>query len=190
MLAFARRKIDGMPHVAESLRLVEADIMAFAEDGFPLILLPYNAMMHFTSAEDQIALLGHLHNLLAEDGLIIIDLPNAGEAYAAEDEAGIVLERTFIEPDTGHLVMQQSVSTLNRAEQLLDVTWIYDEILEDGALKRTLAPLQLRYVFPAELLLMLRLCDLHPVDTFGDYEQNPFGDGAERFIVTAGKTRA
>ena len=71
---------------------------------------------------------------------------------------------------------------------MLDVTWIYDEILGDGTLKRTLAPLQLRYVFPAELGLMLRLCDLHPVATFGDYEQNPFADGAERLIVTAGKS--
>jgi hypothetical protein len=83
--------------------------------------------------------------------------------------------------------MQQSVSTLNRAEQLLHVTWIYDEILVDGAVKRTLAPLQLRYVFPSELLLMLQLCDLSPLETFGSYDQNPFGEGAERFIVTIGK---
>ena len=189
MLAIARRKTEGL-HLTESLRLVEADIMAFAEGGFSLILLPYNALMHFTSPDDQIALLGHLRNLLTDDGHIAIDLPNAGEAFAAEDEAGIILERSFIEPDSGHLLMQQSVSTLNRAEQLLDVTWIYDEILGDGTLKRTLAPLQLRYVFPAELALMLRLCDLTPVETFGDYEQSPFADGAERFILTAGKSRA
>jgi len=188
MLAFAQRKIDALPHLADALKLVQSDVMDFSQGEYGLILLPYNALMHFTSAEMQINLLRHLRSLLADDGLIVIDLPNAGEAYAAEDEAGIVLERTFIEPDTGHLVMQQSVSTLNRAERLLDVNWIYDEILADGIVKRTIAPLELRYVFPSELLLMLRLCELSLQETFGDYDQNPFGDGAERFIVLAEKS--
>jgi SAM-dependent methyltransferase len=188
MLQFAQRKIDAMPHLSEVLRLVQSDVMDFSEGEYGLILLAYNALMHFTSAHSQISLLRHLRSLLADDGLIIIDLPNAGEAYAAEDEAGIILERSFIEPDTGHLVMQQSVSTLNRAEQLLHVTWIYDEILADGTVKRTLAPLQLRYVFPSELLLMLQLCDLSPQESFGSYDQNPFDEGAERFIVTVGKS--
>jgi SAM-dependent methyltransferase len=189
MLMMAQRKIENLPHLSESLRLVQADVMAFSEGEYGLILLPYNALMHFTTAERQIRLLRHLQGLLADDGLIAIDLPNAGEAYAAEDEAGIILERSFIEPDTGHLVMQQSVSTLNRAEQLLDVTWIYDEIENDATLKRTLAPLQLRYVFPSELLLMLQLCDLRVEDTFGDYDQNPFTDGTPRFIAIARKPR-
>ena len=187
MLAIAQRKIEALPHLADALRLVEADITAFGDGSYDLILLAYNALMHFTSTDDQIRLLKHLRTLLAEDGRIVIDLPNAGEAYVAEDEAGIVLERTFIEPDSGHLVMQQSVSTLNRAHQLLDVTWIYDEIGADGVLKRTLAPLQLRYIFPAELDLMLRLSDLTPLETFGDYEQFPFDEGSERYIVIAGK---
>lgn len=187
MLAIARRKIQQVPHLSKTAELIHADILQFTQGTYPLILLPYNALMHFLSAEAQIEVLTHLAHLLSAEGILALDLPNAAEAYAAEDIEGLVLERTFLEPVSGHLVMQQSVSRLNRAEQLLSVTWIYDEIFPDGALKRTLEPLTLRYVFPSELRLMLQLAGLQVVETFGDYEQNPFADGASRLIVLASR---
>jgi hypothetical protein len=100
---------------------------------------------------------------------------------------GIVLERTFIEPITGHVVMQQSVSYIERATQLLNVTWIYDEILPDKTLKRTLEPLTLRYVFPTELEWLLALAGLRIEEQFGDYDQAPFAEGSPRLIVLATK---
>jgi SAM-dependent methyltransferase len=187
MLAIARRKIQAVPHLADHARLVQSDILAFQAGCYPLILLPYNALMHFTTPALQRQVMTQLASLLSDDGIIALDLPNAGEAYAAEDMGGIVLERTFIEPITGHVVMQQSVSYIERATQLLNVTWIYDEILPDKTLKRTLEPLTLRYVFPTELEWLLALAGLRIEEQFGDYDQAPFAEGSPRLIVLATK---
>lgn len=187
MLAIAHRKLQSLPHLAEQTTLIHSDIFQFQGGPYPFILLAYNALMHFADANLQLALVQHLSNLLTEDGVIVIDLPNAGEAYAAEDMGGIVLERTFIEPMSSNLVMQQSVSSLTRSTQILNVTWIYDEIFPDKTLKRTLEPLTLRYVFPTELTWLLRLAGLEILEQFGDYDQNPFDEGSERLIVIAGK---
>jgi SAM-dependent methyltransferase len=190
MLAIARRHLENLEHLKEQVHLIQGDILQH-QGRYQLILLSYNALMHFTTQEAQLAILRHLAGLLLEDGLMVIDLPNAGEAYASEDELGIVLERTFEEPESGHQVMQQSVSRIDRSEQRLHVTWIYDEIFPDGSLKRTLAPLVMRYIFPGEMHLMLGLCGLEADEWYGDYQQNPFEDGCSRMILVAklaGKT--
>jgi len=96
-----------------------------------------------------------------------------------------VLERTFLEPESGHQVMQQSVSAIDRAAQRLNVTWIYDELDETGIIRRTMAPLELRYVFPAEADLLLEAAGLTVLELYGDYDQGPFESGAPRMIVLA-----
>ena len=82
---------------------------------------------------------------------MVIDLPNAGPAFAAQDSEAPALERSFLDPETGDMVMLQSHSFIDRAEQLLHVEWIYDIIDGDGAVKRLFAPHKLRYFFLAEL---------------------------------------
>ncbi|PJF42185.1 MAG: hypothetical protein CUN55_10355 [Phototrophicales bacterium] len=186
MLARGEQKIAGLPSIASNAHFVLGDIISYQSDTpFNLILLPYHTFMHFKTQDVQIAALQQLKKNLATEGAIVFDLPNAGEAFSTQDDHAIAMERMFIEPQTGHVVMQQSLSTLDRITQQLHITWIYDEILSDGTLKRTLAPLTLRYVFYSELLLLLRIAGLRCVATYGDYEQGPFEDGCERMIVVA-----
>lgn len=184
MLAFARRKRDALQLDAQ---LVEADILSFRDGRYPLILLPFNTLMHFH--EQQIIVLKHLAGLLADDGLMVIDLPNAGELLATENDEAVRFERTFFEPISGNTVMQQSVSTIDRAEQILLVNWIYDEILPDKTVKRTVAPLKLRLISAPEIRLLMQLSELDIVELYGDYGRGPFMDGCERMIVVARKLR-
>jgi len=100
-----------------------------------------------------------------------------------------MLERTFVEPDSGHTVMQHSVSMIDRAAQQLHITWIYDEIAADGLVRRTVAPLLLRCVLPGEMDLMLASAGLRRVQTYGDYMREPFVDGSPRMIVLAQKAQ-
>jgi len=187
MLGLAQRKLAVLPTVAPLVTLTQADILSFDQGRYPLILLAYNALMHFTDTNSQLALLRQLSGLVADEGRMVIDLPNAAEAYAAEDAGGVVLERTFTEPQSGNLVLQQSVSTLYRTDQLLHIHWIYDEILPDSTLKRTLAPQVLRYVFAAELRLLLQVAGWQVEAEWGDYDQSDFAEGCERLIILASK---
>jgi SAM-dependent methyltransferase len=189
MLDRAKRKLDVLPQARDRLTLHHGDVLTYELEGtFKLVLLTYNALMHFHKQETQLVLLNRLRQWTDPEGLLVLDLPNAGETFATQDTEAITLERTFIEPESGHLVMQQAVSVLDRTEQLMRVTWIYDEITGDGIVKRTIAPILFRYYFYPELLLLLRASGFEAQEVYGDVDGSPFEDGAPRMIVLARPT--
>lgn len=186
MLARGQRKLEMLPDLKAQVSFVWGDVLNSDLDGrFKLVIMSYNGFMHFAEQSEQIAALRCFRDRLDEGGLLVIDLPNPAPAFGSEDDGAVVLERMFVEPESDHQVMQQSVSTLDRVTQQLDITWIYDEIDDEGLVIRTLAPLQLRYVFAAEMDLMLALTGLCRFEIYGDYARGPFADGCERMIVLA-----
>lgn len=186
MLDRAYAKRDALPRLRDKLIFHQGDALKVALDGrFKLVIIPYNTLMHFLDLDAQRALLQRARDWVAPGGALVIDLPNAGEAFAAQDNEALTLERTFLELESGHLVMQQSVSRLDRVEQLMEVTWIYDEIGEDGQLSRTIVPVRIHYFFLSELRLLLELCGFTLSEVYGDFDRLPFEDGVPRMIVIA-----
>lgn len=188
MLDRGRRRVARMREdTAARVSFVHGDVLLADIPGGPfnVISVPYNGFMHFQTQATQIAALRRFRELLAPEGVLLLDLPNAGETFGTQDDGALVLERTFIEPESGNLVMQQSVSTLDRVTQQMRVNWIYDEVYPDGTVHRTLAPLVLRYIFPGEMDLLLAATGFQSVTTYGDYEQSPFENGSPRMIVLA-----
>lgn len=186
MLERARLKLDMFPHLRGKLHFYHGDVLTFDLDQrFNLVLLSYNSLMHFHEQDTQIALLRRLREWVADDGLLVVDLPNAGDTFASQDSDNITLERTFIDSETGHLVMQQATSYLDRTTQLMRVNWIYDEIDGDGVLRRTLAPVIFRYFFYPEVCLLLQATGFAVEAVYGDPDLGPFEDGCERMIVFA-----
>jgi hypothetical protein len=129
--------------------------------------------------------LRRLRNWLADEGALVIDLPNAGPVFASEDTESLTLERSFLDEESGHMIMLQSVSLLDRSSQMLHIDWIYDEIDGDGGLRRHLAPHQLRYFFLPELRLLLERCGFRIDKVFGDTEDGAYVADSERMIVYA-----
>lgn len=186
MLERARARATAHPAWSERLRFIQGDILKYApERTYPLVIFPYNGLMHFHDPDQQLALLRKLRALVAEDGLLVLDLPNPADSFAAQDSDGMIFEKTFLEPDTGHLVMQYSVSDLDRTEQLLRIRWFYDEVTGDGTVKRTLAPVTFRYFFAAELRWLLQLGGFEVDQVYGSTDLDPYEDGCERLIVFA-----
>lgn len=186
MLERAKLKLDALPHVRDKLTFYHGDALTYElDERFKLTLVPYNGLMHFHNQDTQLALLRRLRQWTQLDGLLVLDLPNAGETFATQDTEALTLERTFIEPETGHLVLQQAVSVLDRVEQLMRVTWIYDEITGDGAIKRTVAPVIFRYFFYPEIRLLLSQTGFEVQDVYGDVDGSPFVDGCPRMVVLA-----
>lgn len=186
MLERLDNRLRALPFLQERVTVHRGDVLTYNfPQRFRLILLTYNMLMHFHEQDDQLTLLRRLRAALHDDGLLVIDLPNAGEVFAAQDSDALMLVRSFIEPENGHLVLLQSVSHLDRTTQLLRAEWIYDEITADGTVKRTYTPHLLRYYFYPELCLLLRLSGFTPQEVYGDTEEGPFEDGCERLIVYA-----
>jgi len=186
MLERAERYQNNAPDLKQNMHLHHGDILTYQLDKkFKLMLVPYNGMMHFHDQEKQLAVLKRLREWTADDGLLVLDLPNAGEVFATQETDALMLERTFLEPESGHMVMQQSHSYLDRTSQLMRITWIYDEVMADGTLKRTFAPLVLYYYFLPEVKLLLQLAGFEVEAVYGDAEYGVYEDGCERMIVFA-----
>ena len=186
MLDRFERKLAAMPNLCENVSCTFADATAHEFDrDFGLILLTYNALMHFREQDEQIKLLRQLRFCLADGGILVIDLPNAGPVFGSDDTDALTLERKFLDTETGNLIMLQSVSYLDRAAQILQVDWIYDDIDGDGVVKRLIAPHQLRYYFLPELRLLLEHCGFSIADVYGDTENSPFKSESDRMIVYA-----
>lgn len=186
MLARGRRKLGLMRDLESEVAFVHGDaLQTDLDQRFKLIIVPYNGFMHFNEQAHQITALRRFRALLDAGGLLVLDLPNAGEAFGTQDDGAVVLERMFTEPESGHLVMQQSVSSLDRIAQQLHVTWIYDEVAANNTVQRTLAPLVLRYVFLGEMDLLLAVTGWRCVAVYGDYDRAPFVEGSPRMIVLA-----
>lgn len=186
MLERAEERLNGMPGLRDKLVFHQGDVLIYdMPQTFKVTTVPYNGLMHFHDQNTQLALLKRLRSWTDDDGLLVLDLPNAGEVFATQDTEALTFERTFLEPETGHMVMQQSISVLDRTEQLLRVTWIYDEITHDGTVQRTFAPLVLYYYFYNELRLLLDKAGFEVEAVYGDTEYGPYEDGCERMIVLA-----
>lgn len=186
MIERARARLAAHPQLKDRLIFHQADALTIElPRKFALVIIPYNTFMHFLTQDVQLALLKRIKGWLQPGGALALDLPNAGEAFATQDTEAIILERTFLELESGHLVMQQSSSRLDRAEQLMDVTWLYDEIGDEGAVKRTVVPVQIHYFFLSELSLLLEASGLQVEEVYGDFDGMPFVDGCPRMIVVA-----
>jgi SAM-dependent methyltransferase len=186
MLERAEDRLNGMPALRKRLKLHAGDVRSYQmPTQFKLTLVPYNGMMHFHDQETQLQVLRQLRQWTRDDGTLILDLPNAGDVFASQDTEALTLERTFLEPESGHLIMQQSVSYLDRVQQLMRITWIYDEITSDSTVKRTFAPLVLYYYFYAEMRLLLAQSGFEVEAVYGDLDFGDFVDGCERMIIVA-----
>lgn len=186
MLDKLENKLKGTPHLRDLVHVQYADIFKYqAPQPFKLILFSYNMLMHFSNEKLQLELLQHVRKMLAEDGLVVFDLANPAPVYAAPDDMHLTLERTFLHPETNHMVMLQSISLLNRSTQMLKMQWIYDEIMENGMVKRTIAPHAMRFFFRSELNWLLKAAGLEMTAVFGDYDEGEYDDDCERMLVIA-----
>jgi SAM-dependent methyltransferase len=172
------------------LEWIESDVTQLAlDENFGLAIFAYNGFMHLLTQTDQIAALTHIAAHLKPGGGLALDLPNPVEMFHADDVAGLVVERTFTDPTTGATVIQQSLASLDRATQIMDLTWVYDSVDANGALRRDLVPLRLRYTLAPEMRLLIERAGLQVEGLYGDYDLNPYEEESPRLFVVATRAR-
>ena len=185
MLARLHAKLEAASgrHLPSPPQIVQAALEDFELPlRYRLALMPFNTFMHLLTTEAQLAALERIRRHLAPGGLLALDVPNPGDAYAAQDQ-GVTLERTFADGD--RTVQQFSSIAIDRAAQLAHITWFYDATGPAGDVHRSIVPLTLRYAFPAEMRLLLERSGLSLTHLYDDYDRSPFVDGSPRMLVLA-----
>lgn len=185
MLAIARAKLDA-GDLSDQATLLLADMREVRlEQRYRLAFIAINSFMHLTSMEDQLAALRTWRDALLPGGLLIIDVFNPNPQRLIEADGRVEMQGRWFDPDTGATVMKHFTRTLDDALQLQHVLFIYDEVLPDGTVRRTLAPFQARYLYRFEGELLLDKAGFVPEQVYGSYDLDPFTSESDRMIFVA-----
>lgn len=187
LLDVARRKI-ALADVEANVALREADLRATGLPGshFSLAICTSNTLMHLTRAEDQLAALTEAARILRRGGVLMLDLFNP-DLQRLYEVAGLQeLADRWATPDGGE-VIKWSVRRVDPAEQIQETLFIYEEVAPNGAVRRTLCPFTLRYIWRNEGELMLRAAGFAVEEVWGDFDGTEYADGVDHLIFLARK---
>lgn len=171
------------------IMLHETDLRTFdlpAKD-FAFAFCTSNTLMHLATQADQLAVLRNAHRHLRPGGFLLIDLfsPDVARLHAVN---GIMeLGDQWLDPTTGAQVIKWSVRTIDWADQLQETLFIYEENLPDGAVRRTVCPFTIRFLWRGEAELLLQSAGFTVTEVWGDFEGASYNTGSDHLILLARK---
>jgi SAM-dependent methyltransferase len=187
-LAWSKAESAGM---SRHVRLVEGDFMDADLGGvYPFAFTLMNSFLHLPDLESQIVALKHWRDALAPKGLLLIDILNPDMGQLAAMDGRLEWERTWTLGDTGERVMKFLTRVVEPAAQVMSVNHIYEEVAADGTLRRTVAALNLRYIWRFEAELLLDKAGFNLEAIHGDWGMGPFTGDSDRMILIAKKRRS
>jgi len=187
MLDIARRKV-ATAGLQQRVTLVKQDMRALALDRpFNMVVVALNSFSHLLTLDDQLAALDRIREHLRPGGLLLIDLFNPDLTRLVELEGQVALDRikTMDDPDTGRRVMRFRSEQADLARQVIDVTYVADEVDAQGSVTRTIFPFSMRYLFRYELELLLRHAGFHVEAIYGSYDLDEFDTDSEKLLAVA-----
>jgi SAM-dependent methyltransferase len=188
MLDLARAKLAGRPGLPGKVDLVQADAREVDLPGrYALAFWALNSIMHLPSQADQQRALARAHALLRGGGLLILDLFQPDPQLLVEADGRLLHDASWPAGPDGRPVVRFSSRRLDLAEQTIDVTYFYDELLPDGQSRRYVAPFSMRYLHRFEAQLLLARAGFAVEGLYGSYELDDFDSGSERMILVARK---
>jgi SAM-dependent methyltransferase len=185
MLAVARRRI-AAEGLSDRVTLVQQD-MCHLDLGrrFKLAFVAINSFMHLPDTDDQLAALCHIRQHLEPGGLLLLDLFNPDLGRLLEPPGQLTLDKVIADPSSGHRLMKYRTQQVDLARQTIYATFIIDDLDDEGQVRRTLFPFIMRYLFRAELELLLRYTGFKIEAIYGSYELDEFSGDSAKMIAVA-----
>ncbi len=162
-----------------SIEWIQSDMRDFnLGRTFPLVIAPFNALMHLYTLPDQDRALERITAHLEPGGAFAFDLyqPRFGPQKVLRHE-----DETFTDPDgtrTDVLVRQR----IDRTAQLALTTYFVDRIAPNGTLSREVLELQQRYFTRFELERWFKAFRL---ELHGDFDGSRLTDTSPLFVGLA-----
>ncbi len=190
MLSVARQKISGLNvETQRRIQLEMGDMRDFSLDQrFNLIMIPFRAVLHLMTQEDQRQALTCIREHLADDGCLAFNVFDPNLKIIAEHmgHLGPTIKRNgeFIHTDTGHKIIVWDTRQYDPAEQTIEQYFIFEELDDDGkVISKTYSSLSLRYVYRYEMQYLLELCGYRIEALYGDLQRGPFRHGGEQVWI-------
>ena len=166
--------LDGVTYVQGDMRTVRL------ERRFPLVIAPFNTLMHLYTLADQDAALQTVRAHLAPGGRFAFDLytPNFGELNVLRLEP----EWSHVGGARGELFLLQ---THDPDTQTLTSHYFLDRTDETGILRRQRSTLTQRYFYRFELERALLQNGFTQLQIYGDFSRSHFYASAPYLVVSA-----
>jgi SAM-dependent methyltransferase len=139
---------------------------------FPVVIAPFNTLMHAYTMQDQDATLATVKRHLEPGGVFAFDVynPNFGNLNVLRREA----EWEQVGGERAELFLYQ---TLDADNQVLESRYYLDTVRGDGTLTRQTSSLKQRYYTRFELGRMLTQAGFQSVQIFGGFDKRRYGSG-------------
>jgi SAM-dependent methyltransferase len=185
MLAVARSRVQAAG-LEDRVRLVQQDMRELNLEGrFNLAFALVNSFSHMLTIDDQLAALSAVRRHLEPGGILILDLFNPDMGRLLDFRGHMVLDKQMADPLTGHTITKYRSEQVDLGRQVIDVTYVMDELDGEGRLRRTVYPFALRYFYRFELELLLRYAGLELEAIYGSYDLEEFGGESSKMIAVA-----
>jgi SAM-dependent methyltransferase len=191
MLDRARNRVEGYGLqrlvTLHQASMTEADTAPGGPFGVAIIAL--NGLMHLVTGAAQRAALRAIHQALDPRGQLLIDLPNPTPDMLRAFDHSFTHEGTWFTGD-GTRIDKMAARRLFPASQTVQTDLWYDQTAPKGEVRRTVTSYPMRYLYRAELELMLELAGFVEWQLYGSYDLDPSDDPADRLIAAAEVTHS
>ncbi len=191
LLAVTRDKLDAAgAATGKRVDLVQADLrtLALPRRDYALAFCLSNTLMHLPTQAAQLDALRRAHAHLRDDGLLLLDLFNPDVARLVAAHGLVELADSWRDENGSATVHKWVVRSVEWAVQQQETLFIYEEIFDDGRARRTSFPFTLRFLWPAEIMLLLHVAGFAVEALWGDFEGTPHDDNSEQIVLLARKT--
>jgi len=170
------------------LELVHGDMRDFAlgRRKFPLVIAPFNVLLHLYEPDDFACCFRAVRRHLAPDGRFVFDVRVPEPRELARNPERIYKARPFRHPTLGYRVNYSESFHYDPIKQVQHITMRFTPA--EGA-PRSARPIQVllsqRQIFPNELRALLALGGLRLAKRYGDFSGRPLAPGDSVEIVVA-----
>jgi SAM-dependent methyltransferase len=184
MLAVAHERV-AAERLLGRATLIEGDVrMPIAGGPYAMAIIALNSFMHLVTTAEQIAALTQIHAVLRPGGLLALDLFNPNPRLLAEYDNELVFDKAFALAD-GTQVQKFVAQQIEAATQINHVTFIYDELSQEGFVRRHTAPFRMRWVYRYELEHLLARTGFQLENLYGTYELDPYRSDSDVLLAVA-----
>ncbi|RJO63782.1 MAG: class I SAM-dependent methyltransferase [Myxococcales bacterium] len=184
-----RRKLSQKTNgdLAERIEIVEADIAALdLGRRFPIVLMPFNTLMHFYDPPAIEAALATAKRHLASQGRFVFDVLNPDLEYLAESTGKADGAERVVHPKYKRPYWFSPANVYDAAAQINYAYHRYRRIGRGPGPKEETVVLKQRQFFPAELDAYISRAGFDLVVKYGDFAGRPFwGRAAVMICVCA-----
>lgn len=185
MLEQARRRLQEAGKLEGSIELLAGDMTAFdLGRRFAMVFVAANTFQHLLTTEAQLACLRRARAHLQPDGVFTMSVRSPASVSWEEAEwAPLQLNWTRTDPATGDVVMKLAAEQPDPPRMVRRLTYVYDRVSQDGAVRRSVFATELRHSTQAELALLLQQAGMRVTHVYGDYDLSPVGFGDDLIFV-------